>query len=179
MKKILTSLALAAFCLSARAQSDTNAAPKGGISSAYQSISDLWDLHGTNGLAQASTFDLAPIVLWSPDGDRIGGGLRAGYWVTDQQGANLTYVEFGDRSARWDVGYAARTFFKQLEVSFGTGVSQPTDGNLGEVTVYLEPALKYPVKLGSVELDVASGVKIIASQKPEVWLGLNFRFGRN
>lgn len=171
-------LFVAAF--TASAQTNPPAPPTGaGVTSLWDTVQNIFDVHNTNSLINAQELNLTPIALWDSASQKPGGGVKLDWWVSDQQGVSFGYSEYSNRKSYWNFGYQARTVFKQLEVALGTGISQNTDLNLGNVRLYLEPTLTY--KLGfvkAVDLRVTGGCQVISEGKPSPFIGLTLRFSR-
>jgi hypothetical protein len=170
---LIVSLIITA-CLTAAAQTNTTTtAPAAGL---YGTLQSVLDVNNTNGLIHASELNLTPLFKWDSQERQAGGALRADWWVTDQQGMTVCYSEFETRRTTWAVGYQARTVFKSVELSVGTGVLQDTANLLGTTRIYIEPALtlKIPVKFADIRF--TGGATVCNSESPTAFVGLTFRF---
>lgn len=141
-----------------------------------QSLIGAFNLHDTNALVNAREINLSPVFKWDSAGEQPGGGVKADWWATDQQGAFLAYDEFRDRTSRINFGYQARTVFNGLEVSLGVGTSQPGDADFGDVKLLVTPTLTWPlVKSENWDVRIAFGADLFVGEKPSPFLGLTFR----
>ena len=178
MTKLL-SITLLAVGLATTGYSQTNPPTGGGVQTLWGTVTGLLDLNNTNSLIHAQELNLTPLAFWDSKNQRVGGGLKADWWVTDQQGVSIGFTEFNDRSSFWSVGYQARTVFKGLEVSLGTGVLQSQDDTLGDVRVYLSPAITYQLKfIKFIDARLHGGDYLVATERPSPFVGVTFRFFR-
>lgn len=169
--KTITSLLLLALFTAALAASAQNSSP--GIVAGLQSA---FDLNDTNSLVNAGEVNVTPLYKYDAEASEHGGALKLDWWVTDQQGAFLSFEEYGSRRAFWSLGYQARTVFKGFEVSLGVGARQDVDDPLGDVTMFLTPTLTKQIwAKGDWDLRIAAGCDIFNGQKPSPFIGLTFR----
>jgi len=164
--RILTLIALLSLCLAAPAQT------------LFHSIGNMLDASNTNGIIYAN--ELNTSFGWKRDSDRDlnGGFMKLDWWFTMQQGAFFSYEEYGDQTAFWSVGYQARTVFKNIEMSLGTGTRQNVDDPFGQVDLFISPALTYHIiKKPDWNVQLTAGADIIAGlDKPNPFVALTFRF---
>lgn len=168
MKTILAGLLVMA-ALMAQAQTST----------VMEGLQNMFDVHDTNSLLHANEVSLTPLAKWNSKDEKIGGGLKLDWWISDQQGVALEYDEFSDRSAYWQLGYQARTVFKGLEVALGAGTRQAEAEDFGAVRLYLQPSFKWHIyHTEKLDLAVTVGADLIAGQKPNPFMGVGFTFWR-
>lgn len=179
MNKRIVSLIIGLACLTLATHAQTNPPAGGGALSLWDQIHSIFDLNDTNSLVNAQELNLTPIAYWDSKVDKVGGGLKADWWVTDQQGVSISFTEFNDRSSFYTFGYQARTVFKGVEVALGSGIVQGQEDTFGQVNLYLQPSFTYKLPVGkSVDLRLHAGANLIAEQRPSPFLGLTFRFAR-
>lgn len=168
MKTILAGLLVMA-ALMAQAQTST----------VMEGLQGMFDVHNTNSLLNANEISLTPLAKWDSKAEKIGGGLKLDWWISDQQGVALEYDEFSDRSAYWQLGYQARTVFKGLEVALGAGTRQAEAEDFGAVRLYLQPSLKWHIyHTSKLDASITFGADLIAGQRPNPFIGVGFTFWR-
>ncbi|NOS70073.1 MAG: hypothetical protein HOP33_09095 [Verrucomicrobia bacterium] len=146
----------------------------------YTGLQNAFDLHNTNSLVNADEVDLTPLFKWNADKQKAGGGVRADWWVTDQQGAFLGFDEYSDRSSYFSVGYQTRTVFKSVEFGLGIGTRQNNDNPFGDVTLFLSPSASVRLaKFKEFDLRLKVGADIVSQGRPSPFVGITltaFRF---
>lgn len=160
-------------CIPAFAQS---ANPPVAASPLYAGLQNAFDLNDTNSLVHANEINITPLFKWDGQESRAGGGLRADWWVTDQQGAFLGFDEYAGRESYFSLGYQARTVFKSVEVALGFGTRQSSVDPFGEVELFLSPSLSVRVlDREDFDLRVTLGADLTAGDRPTAFLGLTLR----
>ena len=171
MKTILAMIMMAAALVCVQTQAQPSAVMEG--------LQNMFDVHDTNSLLHANEVSLTPLAKWNSKDEKIGGGLKLDWWISDQQGVALEYDEFSDRSAYWQLGYQARTVFRGLEVALGAGTRQAEAEDFGAVRLYLQPSFKWHIyHTEKLDLALTVGADMIAGQKPNPFLGVGFTFWR-
>jgi len=165
-------LVLATSC-TLLAQTNTNSTPIG-------AIRGFFDLGDTNSLINAKEVSVVPILKFDGELDRVGGGIKLDWFITDQQGMSVSLTEFGGDNTYWQTAYKARTVFGKLEVGLETGTFQRQADTFGDVLLYTAPSLTYRFTKTNAPVDVRAtvGVDLIATRDPSPWLGVVFRFVR-
>jgi hypothetical protein len=142
-----------------------------------QTLSSIFEVSNTNGIIYANEVNFTPLFEWDAQNGKAGGAIKADWWVSQQQGMAVKYSEFQDRSTFWAGGYQARTLFKGVEVSLGTGVSQDTSMPLGDLRAYVSPSVTFKlafVKFADARLN--AGCDVFNASKPTAFIGVTFRF---
>lgn len=159
---LLLSIACLPLCASAQTQSPI-----------YQGLQNAFDLHDTNSLVNADEVNLTPVFKWNADKQKAGGGIRADWWVTDQQGAFLGFDEYSDRSSYFSVGYQARTVFKSVEFGLGVGTRQNNDNPFGDVQLFLTPSASVRLAhFDGFDLRLKVGADLVSQGKPSPFIGV-------
>ena len=173
MKKLLAIITLCVAVLVAPALAQT--APAG----ITDTITSIWDVNNTNSLIHAGEVNVTTHFIWDAEANMSGAGIRADWWVTQQNGMEFGYYELSDRTGFWNLGYQTRTLFGAAEFSLGLGTLQDTRGDFGTVKLYVEPGVSYGVYASSkVNVRISGGCYIITGEKPKPWIGTTFRFAR-
>jgi hypothetical protein len=142
----------------------------------FEGLQNAFDLNDTNSLVNAGEVNVSPLWKYDSEAGTHGGALKLDWWVTDQQGAFLSFEEYGDRTAYWSIGYQARTVFKGFEVSLGLGTRQNTDDPLGDVKMFITPTLTKQIwAKGDWDLRLMGGCDILNGAKPNPFFGVTFR----
>lgn len=157
-------------CVPAFAQSASGTSP------IYAELAKAFDLNDTNSLVNANEINVTPLFKWDGQNSRAGGGIRADWWVTDQQGAFLGFDEYAGRESYFSLGYQARTVFKSVEVALGFGTRQSSVDPFGEVELFLSPSLSVRVlDREDFDLRITLGADLTAGDRPTAFLGLTLR----
>lgn len=146
-------LALATVLLCSCVPAYAQTAP---TSPVYSALQRTFDLNDTNSLVNADEVNLSPFLKWNSRESKLGGGLDAAWWITDQQGAFISWEEYSNRQSYFSFGYGARTVFKNLEVATFLGTRQNSDDPFGEVELFLRPSVSLRV-LDWQDVDVRIG----------------------
>lgn len=170
MKKLITIVALITVVASF---GQTNQPPP----SVGDSLVNLFNLYDTNSLVNARELNVTPLAVWHPEDEKMGGGVKMDWWVTDQQGAFLRYDEFSDRTSFLSSGYQMRTVFGNMEVSLGVGIKQDMDNALGEsMQGFVTPQITHKlIKTANWDVRLTAGADIATQGKPQPFVGLTFR----
>lgn len=170
--KLFSSLFLGLLCaaaLSAPAQTVVQSPTAAGLQ-------NLFDLHNTNSLVNASEINITPQFKWNSATSEGGGAVSVDWWVSDQQGAFIGFEEYRSRDSYLSLGYQARTVFKGLEISLGLGTRQDNNDSLGDVKMFVRPTLtKALYKSEDWDLRLAIGCDILNANKPNPFVGLTLR----
>jgi hypothetical protein len=142
----------------------------------FSTLQSAFDAGNSNALIHANELNLTPLFKWDAEREKLGGGLRVDWWISDQQGMALSYTEYQDRSTFWNLGYQARTVFKGLEVALGTGITQNTDNLLGTTRVYIEPSITYKLPFDALDVRLNAGATLYNASRPNAFAGLSLRF---
>lgn len=178
MKKILASSIAALAVALLPWQSSAQQPPATGV---VGTLVSMWDVNNTNSLINAGEINLTPYFIWDGDASKPGGGLKAEWFVTQQQGLSLGYYEVAGRTAYWTVGYVTRTVFDTMrtEFSLGAGTMQDTEDEFGDVKLYIDPSITYGlVKNSRLDLRLTGGCYIVNGENPRPYIGATFRFSR-
>ena len=164
MKKIVTLLALLALAISVQA------------ATLLDTVNGIFNVADTNSLIHAQTLDITPTFTYDSASRDLGGTLKLGWWITQQQGAGFWFYENERREQFWSLSYDVRTVFKQVELGLATGVQQPMASNLGnDLRAYLQPNLCYRF---NQNLGLFAGATFFNGDRPRIDIGLRFTWGR-
>lgn len=142
----------------------------------YAGLNQAFDLNDTNSLVNANEINLTPFTKWNSETSKLGGGINADWWVTDQQGAFFGFEEYSDRKSYFSFGYGARTVFKSVEVGVKFGTRQDNDDPFGQVELFLRPAASIRiVDWQDVDLRVELGADIFNRGRPNPYFGVTLR----
>jgi len=178
----IAAIALAMVTLNLPAQSTTD------------KIVGLFDLGNSNSLVHANEINVGPLMQWESKSRSLGGGIKLDWWLSDQQGVSLHFVEFAggkvdgvktDATAYTSIGYKARTVFggrspseseassaRGIEVALGTGVRQRESDDFGEVQLYVRPEITWH---GWKRICLTGGADFIPGQKPNAFFCVEYR----
>lgn len=141
----------------------------------YTGLQTALDLHGTNSLANADEINLTPVFKWDSALRKAGGGVKADWWVTGQQGAFLAYDEFAGRKSYFSFGYEARTVFKIVEVKAGVGTRQDNDDPFGNLKLFIAPSASVRiVHTDNLDFRITAGADVFTSGRPNPFIGVTF-----
>jgi hypothetical protein len=165
---IITSLTLVA--LVAPAQQTQPSSPL------YTGLQAAFDLNDTNSLVNADELNLTVLAKYNSESSHFGGGIRADWWVTDQQGAFIGFDEYADRQSYLSFGYGARTVFNSLEVAMFIGTRQDSDDPFGDVQLFMSPSASLRiVDNENFDVRLTIGADIANRGKPNPFFGITLR----
>jgi hypothetical protein len=142
----------------------------------YAGLQSAFDLNNTNSLVNADELNLTLLAKYNSESSRFGGGIRADWWVTDQQGAFIGFDEFADRQSYLSFGYGARTVFNSLEVAMFIGTRQDSDDPFGDVQLFMSPSASLRiVDNENFDVRLTLGADIANRGKPNPFFGITLR----
>lgn len=153
----------------------TNPPAGNGFTSIAGTLKDFWEPNATNGLLNAKELDLAIFTTWSRSTD-LGVGGRLSYFITDQQGTELTFIDFLNGSSEIDVGYCTRTTFKDLEVRISIGARQKLKTATGDVQLYNELSGLYKLPFKKADIRLFLSGQFVVNDHPRVFFGISVPF---
>jgi hypothetical protein len=142
----------------------------------YTGLQSAFDLNDTNSLVNADELNLTLLAKYNSESSHFGGGIRADWWVTDQQGAFIGFDEFADRQSYLSFGYGARTVFNSLEVAMFIGTRQDSDDPFGDVQLFMSPSASLRiVDNENFDVRLTLGADIANRGKPNPFFGITLR----
>lgn len=142
----------------------------------YAALQQTFDLNDTNSLVNADEVNLSVFTKWNSRDSKLGGGVNAEWWITDQQGAFLGWEEYSNRKSYFSFGYGARTVFKSVEIATFVGTRQDNDDPFGDVELFLRPSVSVRiVDWKDVDVRLGLAADITPRDRPNPMLLLTVR----